>query len=241
MRLPRRQPRSVYRVYSEEDYLDATESFPDWEAPAVDEPAPVEEVSSVEEARSAEVAAAPAADARVTDVEASAPAAPTLRRFAVGAALAGAVALVGGAIATAVLSRGSTVRRGDVQRVVSEPSAATAQAPRAARSRVRGSSVPKRRSAHPRGLVAARQAKAHATSRARVASGPHSGATPVAADLGASATAQPASAGAVAPVAVAAPIAAAPVAAIAPESAAAREFAPSVQLSAEIEFGFERR
>jgi hypothetical protein len=238
MRLPRHQPRSVYRVYSEEDYLDATEPFPDWEADA-----PVADVRS-EDPRSAEVpAATPAADARATDVascKSPATSAQTLRRFAVGAALAGAVVLVGGAIATAVLSRGSTVLRGDVQRVVSEPSAATAQAPRAARSRVRGSSVPKRRSAHPRGLVAARRAKAHATSRARVASGPHSGATPVAADLGASATAQPASAGAVAPVAVAAPIAAVPDAAIAPESAAAREFAPSAQLSAEIEFGFER-
>lgn len=248
MRLPRRQPRSVYRVYSEEDYLDGTEPLPDWEADA-----PVADVRS-EDPRSAEVpAATPAADARVTDVASCEPPAtsvPTLRRFAVGAALAGAVVLVGGAIATAVLSRGLAVRRGDVQPVVSEPSATTAQAPRAARSRVLGSPVAKRRSAHPRGPVPVRRAKARATSRsrprsrARVASGPRRGATPVVADLGASATPQPASAVAAAPAApvtAAAPIAAVPVAAIAPESAAAREFAPSAQLSAQVEFGFERR
>jgi len=247
MKWLRRQPRSVYRVYSEEDYFDGVEPLLDWQAgdSVADDPS--------ENTPIAELAATPAADVRVTDdVQASKPVAPKLRRFAAGAALAGAVVLIGGLIAAVVPpGRRPVVRHGLAPRVVSVPSAATAPSVATAHApavpRVRRASASGHRSARSRRPAPPCWDKARARAPAGAARESHGGPIPVAAEPGSPESSRPvpvvaeigAPSGSVTVAAIVP--AAAPVGELARESAAAREFAPSSQLSAQIEFGFERR
>jgi hypothetical protein len=139
MTLLRRQPRAVYRVYSEDEYLAGADSLIDWEAPvAADREAPVMSALDVPAAadRGAPVAAAgweaPVAADREAPVASDGvapmaeptvhPPSPSaspqrcsrerrLRRLAGAAALTGAVGTVGGTIAVVGLRSHPAARR----------------------------------------------------------------------------------------------------------------------------------
>jgi hypothetical protein len=142
--LPRRCPRAVYRVYSEEEYLAGADPFPEWEP------------SSLGTGANTNVRAVPigSGEARVRSDPNEARHGLRLRRLLVGAALAGVAGAVGAAIGLAGLARHSepgaeiakqlvlspvsrseqVASAGNVQPVVSDTSISTPSATRASRS-----------------------------------------------------------------------------------------------------------